>query len=182
MYKRQVLRKETSEVGADYPDLGKLIENMYETMYNAKGVGLAAPQVGLDLRLFVNDSTQMIEEDSKSPDKGIKRTFINAEIIEESGPKWSFEEGCLSIPDVRENVQRQTHVRIRYQDESFNQHEETFEGITARVIQHEYDHIEAVLFTDYLKPLKRRLLKKRLDNISKGKVSASYKMKFPAAR
>jgi peptide deformylase len=179
-YGSAVLRDVCEDIEKSYPALDELIENMWETMYNAQGVGLAAPQVGLDIRLFLVDSTQLVDEKKAShSDKGVKMVFINAEILEEKGQRWDYEEGCLSIPEIRENVNRQTTIRIRYQDEEFKQHEKVFDGISARIIQHEYDHIEGVLFTDYLRQLKRRLLKKKLDNISKGKVDVRYKMRFP---
>jgi len=154
---------------------GDLIEDMFETMYAAGGVGLAAPQIGKSLNLFVIDSTPMEEDESK----GLKGAFINTQIIEESGDPWAFEEGCLSIPGVREDVNRQPEVRIKYRDEHFEEKEETFTGVIARIIQHEYDHTQGVLFTDYLSPLKKRLLKGRLANISKGKVDADYRVKAP---
>ena len=154
---------------------GDLIEDMFETMYAAGGVGLAAPQIGKSLNLFVIDSTPMEEDESK----GLKRAFVNTEIIEESGDPWAFEEGCLSIPGIREDVNRQPEVHIRYRDEHFTEKEETFTGVIARIIQHEYDHTQGVLFTDYLSPLKKRLLKGRLSNISKGKVDADYRVKAP---
>ncbi len=154
---------------------GDLIEDMFETMYAAGGVGLAAPQIGKSLNLFVIDSTPMEEDESK----GLKGAFINTQIIEESGDSWAFEEGCLSIPGVREDVNRQPEVRIKYRDEHFEEKEETFTGVIARIIQHEYDHTQGVLFTDYLSPLKKRLLKGRLANISKGKVDADYRVKAP---
>lgn len=176
-YGHPVLRKETAPLTADYPELPALIENMFATMYKASGIGLAAPQVGLSLRLFVIDTLQLDEEGQ--PAEGMKRAFINPEIIEEHGTPWSYEEGCLSIPDVHGNVSRQPQIKIRYQDADFNTHEEVLDGMNARVVQHEYDHIEGVLFIDYLKPLKKRMVKKRLDKISKGKISPAYRMKYP---
>lgn len=179
-----VLRKKASTINADYPNLNEFIDNMYETMYGAHGVGLAAPQVGVPIRVFLVDASPFSEDeglDSKEREllKGFKKTFINAEIIEEEGEPWSFNEGCLSIPDVREDVSRKPIITIRYQDENFKSYTETFEGLVARVIQHEYDHIEGVLFTDKLSSLKKRLIKGKLANISKGKIKIDYKMKFP---
>src|SRR5690606_12727954 len=161
---------------ADYPELSTLIANMYETMYHAHGVGLAAPQIGLSIRLFVIDTIQVMEEGEE--DKGIKKVFINAEKIEESGEIKPYEEGCLSIPMIRGDVDRPEVVRIKYLDENFVEHIETFTGINARVIQHEYDHIEGFLFIEKLKPLKRQLIKRKLDAIRKGVVEVEYRMKF----
>ncbi|GJM33987.1 MAG: peptide deformylase [Saprospiraceae bacterium] len=175
-YGYPVLKKMTEEVSPDYPDLKELIENMLETMYNASGVGLAAPQIGLSLRLFVIDTKQVMEEGKE--EEGYKQAFINAHILEDGGEIWAYEEGCLSIPDVRGDVERPTQIRMRYQDENFETHEKVFTGMNARVIQHEYDHIEGILFTEHLKPIKRRLVKRKLENIRKGKVSVDYKMKF----
>lgn len=178
-YGDPLLKKEAEEIEPDYPFLSDLIENMYETMYHAEGVGLAAPQIGKSIRLFVVDASPFAEDDPAL--EGFKKTFINPIIVEEEGDKWSFNEGCLSIPGVRENVERQPKITIEYMDENFNLIEETYEGIAARVIQHEYDHIEGILFTDHISPLKRRLLQSRLNNISKGNVRVSYRMKFPKA-
>ncbi|WP_438978088.1 peptide deformylase [Polaribacter sp.] len=183
-YGDPVLRKVAKEIDADYPNLKELIANMKETMYNASGVGLAAPQIGKDIRLFVIDASPFAEDDDLSEEdraalKDFNRVFINAEIIEEEGEEWAFNEGCLSIPDVRQDVFRQPKVTFTYQDEDFNTHTETLEGLAARVFQHEYDHIEGILFTDKLSSLKKRLIKKKLDNISKGKIRADYRMRFP---
>ncbi|MFC4268971.1 peptide deformylase [Polaribacter marinivivus] len=183
-YGDPVLRKVAKEIDADYPNLKELIANMKETMYNASGVGLAAPQIGKDIRLFVIDASPFAEDDDLSEEdraalKDFNRVFINAEIIEEEGEEWAFNEGCLSIPDVRQDVYRQPKVTFTYQDEDFNTHTETLEGLAARVFQHEYDHIEGILFTDKLSSLKKRLIKKKLDNISKGKIRADYRMRFP---
>ncbi len=175
-----VLKKVAQPIDKDYPDLEQLIANMWETMYHAQGVGLAAPQIGLPIRLFVVDSEQMMEE--KDEGKGVKQVFINAQKIEEGGDPWDFEEGCLSIPDVRGDVNRPAQLRLRYLDENFNEHEELFTGMNARVIQHEYDHIDGILFTELLKPIKRRLVKRKLENIRKGNVNPEYKMKFFKAR
>ncbi|MEM9324786.1 MAG: peptide deformylase [Bacteroidota bacterium] len=174
LYGDPVLKKKAvdvtkEEIGEDF------IGNMFETMYEASGVGLAAPQIGKSWRLFIIDTTSMEEDENE----GLKRAFINPEIIEQKGEPWAFEEGCLSIPGVREDVEREEEVLIRYLDENWEAHEDRFSGLKARVIQHEYDHIEGVLFTDYLSPLKKRLLKGRLSNISKGKVDADYRVKAP---
>jgi peptide deformylase len=177
-YGDPVLRKIGVEVEKDYPLLKQLIENMFETMYESHGVGLAAPQIGKAINLFIIDSSRF--EDEKYPN--IKKVFINAEILDESGEKWDFEEGCLSIPHIRENVKRHDTLLIRYQDENFETHEETYDGIVARVIQHEYDHVKGVMFVDRLSELKKRLLKNKLINISKGGIRVDYKMRFPASR
>lgn len=173
-----VLKKVAEEVSQDYPKLEELLENMWETMYSAHGIGLAAPQIGLSLRIFLVDTIQIEDEDKDARKEGIKKVFINANIIEESGNLWSYEEGCLSIPKLTGDVERNERVTIEYFDESFNQKIETFEGMNARVIQHEYDHIEGILFTERLKPLKKRLISRKLDLIKKGEVDTSYKMKF----
>lgn len=183
-YGDPVLRKTTQTVPQDYPDLPQLIANMYETMYGAYGVGLAAPQIGLPIRLFVVDTSPFSEDEEFTPEeqdtlKNFKRTFINAKILEEEGDEWAFNEGCLSIPEVREDVFRKPVITIQYQDENFVVHTQQFDGLIARVIQHEYDHIEGVLFTDKLSALKKRLIKSRLANISKGKIDVDYKMRFP---
>ncbi|TWI84911.1 peptide deformylase [Lacibacter cauensis] len=184
-YGFDVLRKVAKDITPDYPGLEKLIADMWETMYSSNGVGLAAPQINKDIRLFVVDSAQMFanmdeEEALLYPDRpGVKQVFINAQVEELIGDDWAYNEGCLSIPKIREDVYRAEEVTIRYMDEHFNEHVKTFDGITARVILHEYDHIEGKLFIDYLKPLKRKMLKGKLDDISKGKVSVDYKMVFP---
>jgi len=184
-YGSPVLRKVCADIDADYPDLTKLIEDMWETMYNSSGVGLAAPQINKPIRLFVVDSTQIFknmeedEETNEYPDApGIKAVFINAHIVEKAGEEWAYNEGCLSIPKIREDVSRNESVTLQYEDENFETHTATFNGITARVILHEYDHIEGKLFIDYVKPLKRTLLKRKLDDISKGKVKTDYRMIF----
>ncbi|NNF19046.1 MAG: peptide deformylase [Flavobacteriaceae bacterium] len=183
-YGDPVLRKVGEEIDQEYPKLEELIENMWETMYHANGVGLAAPQIGLPIRLFLVDASPFAEDDELSEEEraqleGFKKVFINAEILEEDGDPWAFNEGCLSIPEIREDVQRNEQITIRYMDENFKQFEETFDGLLARVIQHEYDHIEGILFTDKLSSLKKRLLKGKLSNISKGKVNVDYRMRFP---
>ena len=183
-YGAPVLKKEADEITKDYPKLDQLIENMWETMYASNGVGLAAPQIGLSIRLFVIDAAPFSEDEELEKEeikvlKTFKKVFINPEIIEEEGPLWEFNEGCLSIPDVREDVSRNERVKIQYFDELFQAHELVLTGLAARVVQHEYDHIEGVLFTDHLTPLKRRLLKNRLNSISKGAIQVDYPMKFP---
>jgi peptide deformylase len=183
-YGDPVLKKRATEISKDHPNLEQIIANMYESMYGAHGVGLAAPQVGLSIRLFLVDTAPFSDDESYTLEeqaelKAFKRTFINAKIIEESGEEWSFNEGCLSIPNVREDVWRCPKVKIEYQDEDFTTHVEEFEGLIARVIQHEYDHIEGILFTDKVSSLKKRLLKGKLTNISKGKTSVDYRMRFP---
>ncbi|HMJ47863.1 MAG TPA: peptide deformylase [Ferruginibacter sp.] len=184
-YGSPVLRKLCEDISPDYPHLDKLVEDMWETMYNSNGVGLAAPQVNKPIRLFVIDSEQIFrnqEEDEKGdyPDApGFKGVFINAHIASLNGNEWSYNEGCLSIPKVREDILRNEKVTLNYMDEKFNQHTRTFNGITARVILHEYDHTDGKLFIDYIKPLKRTLLKRKLDDISKGKISVDYRMVFP---
>ncbi len=178
-----VLRKVAKEIDQDYPELQNLIDNMFETMYSANGIGLAAPQVGLDIRMFVIDVSPLAEDedydDIKDELAEFKKVFINARILEESGEEWKFNEGCLSIPDVREDVKRKDTIVIEYYDENFVKHTETFSDIRARVIQHEYDHIEGILFTDHLSALKKKLVKGKLNKITQGEVSISYKMRFP---
>ncbi|MBK8625067.1 MAG: peptide deformylase [Saprospiraceae bacterium] len=171
-----VLKKKALDITSEYEGLSTLIENMWETMYAAHGVGIAAPQVGLAIRLFVIDSIQIMEENKKA--EGIKKVFLNAKVIEETGDLWAYEEGCLSIPDIRGDVERPQKVRIQYYDENFKKHDEIYEGINARVIQHEYDHIEGILFVERLKPLKKKLIQRKLNDIKVGKVSADYKIKF----
>lgn len=183
-YGDAVLRKKAEDISKDHPKLDELISDMYETMYGAFGVGLAAPQIGLPIRLFLVDTSPFGEDDDFTEEeqeqlKNFKRTFINAKILEETGDEWAFNEGCLSIPEVREDVFRKPLVTIQYQDENFVTKTEKFDGLIARVIQHEYDHIEGILFTDKLSALKKRLIKGRLGNISKGKIEVDYKMRFP---
>lgn len=183
-YGAPILRATAKDIESDYPDLSTLIENMWETMYASNGVGLAAPQINKSIRLFIVDSTQIFanqdeEDKGKYPDEpGIKEVFINAHIKEINGEEWLYNEGCLSIPKIREDIYRNETVTLQYEDENFNKHVNTFHGITARIILHEYDHIEGKLFIDHLKPLKRKLLKGKLDDISKGKVKVDYKMSF----
>jgi len=186
-YGDPVLRKVGKEIDKDYPQLEKLIADMRETMYNANGLGLAAPQIGKDIRLFIIDASPFAEDEDLSEEeknffKDFNRVFINAKIVKEEGDEWAFNEGCLSIPTINEDVFRQETVTIEYQDENFEKHTETLSGLPARVFQHEYDHIEGVLFTDKLSSLKKRLIKKKLENISKGKVNAGYRMRFPNAK
>ncbi|GGD28620.1 peptide deformylase [Flavobacterium orientale] len=182
-YGDPVLRKVGEPIASDYPKLKELIETMYETMHNAYGVGLAAPQIGLAIRLFIVDTEPFSESDDlneleKEQLKSFKKTFINAKILKEEGEEWGFNEGCLSIPDVREDVYRKGKITIEYCEEDFITKTEVFDGLIARVIQHEYDHIEGILFTDKLSTLKKTLIKKRLQNIMEGKIRADYKMKF----
>jgi peptide deformylase len=172
-----VLKRVADDITPDYPKLKELLENMWDTMYDAHGIGLAAPQIGHGIRLFIIDSTQFEKEDHPSH-VGFKKVFINAQKVEESGSRWSYEEGCLSIPNIRGEVMRQPLLKIRYLDENFVEHVEDFDGINARVIQHEYDHIQGVLFTELLSPVKRTLIKNKLENIRRGKVNADYRMKF----
>lgn len=176
-YGDPVLRKVCVSIDENYPDLDKLISNMFDTMYSASGVGLAAPQVGLPIRLFIVDTGE--DEDGKP---GYKKVFINAEIIEETGEPWAFTEGCLSIPEIREDVMRKPNILVKYYDENWALHEEAVTGMPARVIQHEYDHIQGKLFTDTLSILRKRMLKSKLDSISRGDIRADYKMKFPQQR
>ncbi len=177
-----VLKTKAKEIPADYPELNKLISDMYETMYDASGVGLAAPQIGKSIRLFVIDTspfdTDDFEQNSGFEVKSVKKTFINPVMIDEFGENASFEEGCLSIPNIREHINRKSDITIKYQDENFVYQQETFSGILARVIQHEYDHLEGTLFTDKISPFKKKLIKGKLNNIMIGKVSVDYKMKF----
>jgi peptide deformylase len=184
-YGHPVLRKEAADITPEYPNLEKLIADMWETMYGSSGVGLAAPQINRPIRLFVVDTEQMfanMEEDEKGefPDEpGFKGVFINAHIVTLEGEEWPYNEGCLSIPKIREDIYRNESVTLKYTDENFQEHEKTFNGITARVILHEYDHIEGKLFIDHISPLKRKLIKGKLTDISKGKVKVDYKMMFP---
>ncbi len=177
VYGDPLLRKKAKKIDKDYPDLAQVIENLWETMYYSDGVGLAAPQVGLSIRMFVVDASSGAEEEPEL--ENFKKVFINPEIIETTGEDWVFNEGCLSLPEIREDVIRPDEVTIRWYDENFEAHEETFKGFAGRVIQHEYDHLEGILFIDYLSPLRKRLLKGKLTNISKGKVLPHYKIKVP---
>jgi peptide deformylase len=176
-YGHPVLRKIAQDIPRDYPGLNELIENMFETMYHSEGVGLAAPQVNLSIRLFVMDASPMGDEVKEFRD--FKRVFLNPYITEESGEDWSFNEGCLSIPDIREDVKRPDRIRIRYFDENWVQHDEVYDDIPARIIQHEYDHLEGILFPDRISALRRRLIRSKLNNITKGNVDVHYRMIFP---
>ncbi len=176
-YGDPLLKARARPVDKDYPGLHRLIEDMWETMYKAQGVGLAAPQVGQGIRLFIIDATPFAEEEPGL--EGFKKVFINPEILEESGKAWFFNEGCLSFPELREDIERLPNIQLRYQDEAFTTYEENYTGIVARIIQHEYDHIEGILMADHFSPLKKTLLKKKLTNISRGSVSVKYPMKFP---
>ncbi len=185
-YGDPILKKESEEIDKTYADLETLIEDMYDTMYRAKGVGLAAPQIGKNIRLFIVDGSPFAEKEEGEDDdpralgiENFKKVFINPIIEEEQGEEWSFQEGCLSIPKIRENVSRKSDIVISYYDENWELKEERYSGYAARIIQHEYDHIEGVLFTDYLSPLKRKLLKKKLNNITNGLIEIDYKMSFP---
>jgi len=182
-YGDPVLRKVCDEITPDYPHLKEIITNMYETMYNAFGVGLAAPQIGSSIRLFIVDTEPFSDSDGLSSEeqeqlKVFKQTFINAKMIVEEGDEWAFNEGCLSIPDVREDVYRNGKITLEFYDEDFNRKTQSFDGIVARVIQHEYDHIEGILFTDKISTLKKKLIKKKLQNIMDGKAFPDYRMKF----
>ncbi len=175
LYGSPVLRKVTKEIDKDFSGLKTLIEDMFETMYKADGMGLAAPQIGKSLRLFILDASLLKESDPSL--EGFKKVFINPSIVEEDGEEWSFNEGCLSIPLIREDVQRKQRIRIQYFDESWNYHDDFFDGVKARIIQHEYDHLNGILFTDKVTPLKKKLLKSKLIEISRGKVEVDYLVK-----
>lgn len=187
-YGDPILKKEADDIEKDYPNLDQLIENMFETMYEASGVGLAAPQIGKSIRLFIVDGSPFAEDEEEEEDprakgmKDFKKVFINPVIEEETGDEWGFNEGCLSIPKIREEVFRKEKILVTYYDQNWELKEERFEGYAARIIQHEYDHIEGILFTDHLSILKKRLLTKKLQNISKGIVDVDYKMKFPVKK
>lgn len=183
-YGTNLLQKKCKPIQADYPNLKELIDNMFETMKGAQGVGLAAPQVGVPIRLFIIDAAPFADDDEITEEErntflNFRKVFINAQILEEKGEEWDFNEGCLSIPDVREDVTRQPEIKIRYMDENFNEYTESYDGLIARVIQHEYDHIEGVLFTDKLSSFKKRLIKGKLNKISQGKIDVYYPMRFP---
>lgn len=188
-YGSPVLKKMADEIEEDYKGLADLISNMFETMYEASGVGLAAPQIGKSIRLFVIDASPFAEVDEdEEPDpkaaglKGFKKVFINPIIETEEGKEWGFQEGCLSIPTIREEVMRNPQIRITYYDENWNYCDKEYDGYAARIIQHEYDHVEGILFTDHLSPLKKRILKKKLVQISKGDIEVAYRMKFPSLK
>ena len=175
LYGDPVLKKKAQEVEHGDESVKEFVESMFETMYVAQGVGLAAPQVGYSLRIFIVDSSPMEDKE----EDGLKEVFINPEMLDEEGEPWNFEEGCLSIPGIREDVSRKPNIRIKYYDENWELHERDFDGLQARIIQHEYDHIEGILFTDYVSSFKKRLLKSKLMNISKGKTDAEYRVKIP---
>lgn len=177
VYGDPILRKKAQAIDKDYPNFQELLDNMWETMYYSDGVGLAAPQVGLGIRMFVLDASSGADEEPELAD--FKKVFINPTILEISGEEWIMNEGCLSLPEIREDVSRPDVVKIRYFDENFVEHEETFKGFAGRVIQHEYDHLEGKLFIDYLSPLRKRLLKSKLTNIAQGKVQPHYRIKIP---
>ncbi len=177
VYGHPVLRKVAKDIDQNFPDFETFMEHMWDTMYKTDGIGLAAPQVGKSVRVFVIDADALSDEYPET--KGFKQAFINAHIIEETGEEWAFNEGCLSIPGIREDVKRKPKLRIKYVDENFEPHEKEFEGALARVIQHEYDHLEGKMFTDRLSPIRRRLLKGKLASISKGKVDIKYKIVTP---
>lgn len=182
-----VLRKKAKNIDKEYPKLDALIDNMFETMEGARGIGLAAPQVGLPIRLFIVDASPFGDDDDLTEEEqasllNFRKVFINAEIIEETGDEWAYNEGCLSIPAINEDVFRKPNIVIEYYDEHFKKHTDSYEGIVARIIQHEYDHIEGILFTDKLSPLKKQLIKGKLANISKGKTDVNYRMRFPLAK
>lgn len=174
-YGDPVLKRVSKDIDKTYPDLNGLIQNMYETMANANGVGLAAPQIGKDIRIFVVDGTVL----ESLKDSGFRKVFINVHILEQTGEEWAYEEGCLSIPGIRESIMRPSKLKVKYVDENFTEHVEEYEGIQARIIQHEHDHLDGKLFIDYLSPLKKQLLKGKLTKISKGETDAEYKMRFP---
>ena len=177
-YGDPVLRKKAVDIEKGSVEIKELVNDMFETMYNAHGVGLAGPQIGKPLRIFVVDASAMEDEGVQN----FKKVFVNPVMIEENGTEWPFEEGCLSIPDIRQEVNRKPSLKIRYFDENWEEHEEVFDGLKARIIQHEYDHIEGILFTDHLSPFKKRLLKSKLANISKGNVNVEYRMAFPVKK
>ncbi len=172
-----ILREKSKNIDKDYSNLAELLANMYETMYSASGVGLAAPQINKAIRIFIIDTTPFSDEE-ESTEKPIKQVFINPKMIEEKGQEWLFNEGCLSIPEIREDISRKAEIEIEFFDENFQKHSKKFDGVTARVIQHEYDHLEGILFTDKLSSLRKRMLKGKLTDISKGKVEIRYKMRF----
>ena len=185
-YGDAILRKKAAAIPKEFPPLSAIIADMWDTMYNSHGVGLAAPQINQSIRLFIIDSEQLLkdqEEDSEFiGETGTKRVFINAEKMTTAGEPWVYNEGCLSIPKIREDITRPDDITLKFMDENFVEHIETFSGLTGRIIQHEYDHIEGILFVDYLKPLKKTLLKRKLEDISTGRIKVDYRMKFPRAK
>lgn len=178
VYGTSVLRKKTKDIPRDFEGLGEFVDNMFETMKVSDGIGLAAPQVGKSVRLFVVDATEMEDEEGEGL-ADFRKAFINPRIIEETGERWSFNEGCLSIPGIREEVEREERIRIQYYDRDWNFHDEIYTGIKARIIQHEYDHLEGILFVDKINPLRRRLINGKLQSISRGKVDTEYKTIIP---
>ena len=183
-YGSPLLKKKAADIVVEYPNLSKLIEDMWETMYASNGVGLAAPQIGLSIRIFIVDTSPFASDKELDPSevkllKSFKKVFINPKMIKEEGDSWTFNEGCLSIPEIREDLNRQDQITIQYRDEKFRLHTDKLNGLSARVVQHEYDHIEGILFTDHLSSLKRRLIKNKLSSISKGLITVHYPMKFP---
>ena len=184
-YGDPILKKDCEEIDENYPNLKQLISDMFETMYKAKGVGLAAPQIGKNIRLFIVDGSPFAEDEDDEDDpraegiENFKKVFINPIIEEEDGREWPFQEGCLSIPKIRENVSRKPDITVSFYDENWELKEESYSGYAARIFQHEYDHIEGILFTDYLSPLKRKLIQKKLNNITNGEIEIDYKMRFP---
>lgn len=178
VYGDPVLKKKAQDINKGEIDVKALSQDMFETMESASGIGLAAPQIGKSIRMFVVDGTPIEDEDME----GFRKVFINPQMVEETGDPWAFEEGCLSIPNIREDVSRKENIKIKYYDEDWNLHEEEYDGMKARIIQHEYDHIEGILFTDYLTPLKKRMLKGKLTNITKGKMKVDYRVAVPAKK
>ena len=176
-YGSPILRKKCIQISSDYPELDILLENMWNTMYQSSGIGLAAPQINKSVRIFVIDTTPLMEVDEEY--LSIRKAFINATILMENGEEWIFNEGCLSIPDVREDITRKPNITIKYQDENFDWYTDSFDGLSARVIQHEYDHIEGILFTDKISSLRKRMIRTKLENISKGNIDVTYRMDFP---
>ena len=187
-YGHSVLKKVAEDIDENFEGLEKLVADMFETMYDSNGVGLACPQIGKSIRIFIVDTIQLEDDEEEAAQKfkdgetpfknGVKKAFINPIIVEETGKSWEYEEGCLSIPDITGDVFRKPKIVIEYYNEKFELIEEAYDGMNARVIQHEYDHLEGILFTEHLKPLKRRLIKRKLENIKKGKIDVDYKMKF----
>ena len=173
-----ILRKKCVEMSPDYPELEMLLKNIWETMYEAHGVGLAAPQINKALCLFLIDTTPFVDDEEETEEVIVKQVFINPKILKETGEEWDFNEGCLSIPEVREDISRKPNITIEYFDENFEKHTDTYDGLTARVIQHEYDHIDGILFTDKISALRKRMIKGKLLDISKRKVNVTYKMRF----
>ncbi|NOR86984.1 MAG: peptide deformylase [Bacteroidales bacterium] len=179
-YGHSTLKKMSADIDKDYPDLDQLLENMFETMYASNGVGLAAPQVNKNIRLFIIDAEPFKEDYPEA--EGMKKVMINVHILEEEGEEWSFEEGCLSVPDIHEAVMRKPRILVKYYDENWKKHEEWIEGITARIIQHEYDHIDGKIFIERLSGMRKMLLKRKLTDITTGNINAKYRMIFPAAK